>query len=507
MNERPQDARSTDEPTSKRQRRVGWFAWAFVAVLSAAAGSGATWFTFVGGSRRGPEGAEHSPPAEEPHPGAVTLAKAQWKIAGLRVEPVRRTTLPRVVRVTGKIALNEDRLAQVHSQVEGIVDQVPVRFGQDVAAGETLVVVNSQQIGDAKLELIKRRLATHLAEVDSRWYRTVETNVQKLIAALQRGVPLARIEQTFQDRDMGEYRAQLVSAYARLHKSRADYQRMKDLSDRVVAGKELLAAQAALEADQATMQALLEQIKFVSRQKRIAAEHDFERAKTAESIGELNLRILGVRDTASLKQSVAGGGKTIAHYTIAAPFAGTIIQKDVVLKERVHPSERLLTVADLSTVWVEADVFERHIPLLARLENETVRFRVNSYPGRVFEGRVFSIGAVVDDETRTLPMTAISDNPQRLLKPGMFVEVELPGGPAEDVLAVPAGAVQEHANRKFVFVHQGGERFVRRDVATGRSGGGLLEITAGLREGEAVVVKGGFFLKSRMLAEQFADED
>ncbi|MDA1049379.1 MAG: efflux RND transporter periplasmic adaptor subunit [Planctomycetota bacterium] len=127
--------------------------------------------------------------------------------------------------------------------------------------------------------------------------------------------------------------------------------------------------------------------------------------------------------------------------------------------------------------------------------DESIRFRVNAYPDRVFEGRVFSTGSVVDDKTRTLPMTAIAENPQRLLKPGMFVEVELRGEPLTDVLAVPVSAIQEHENKRFVFVHLEGDEFVRRDVSTGRAGGDMVEVTAGLADDEAVVVEGRVLLE------------
>ena len=492
------------------RRRYFWFA--LIAVLLAAiAGSAITYIAIRGAPWQTANVSE--PNADDSaidreEAGVITLAKTKWDIAGIRLEPARRQTLQPVIRMTGKLALNEDRLAQVYPQVEGIVQEVPVRFGQVVAAGQTLVLIDSQQIGSAKLDVIKSRLATRLADVDYQWHQAVEANVRELIESLRNRVPLSKIDETFLDRDMGDYRAQLVSAYARLHKSQADFERLKVLSEqRVTAGKDLLAVKAALEADQATMQALLEQIKFTSRRSRIAAEHELERAKTAESVSKLNLHIFGVRETADLAETVASGGEAVSRYTITAPFAGSIIKKDVVLEERVEPTTQLFVIADLSTVWVRVDVFEQHVPLLANLESSTIRFRANSYPDLVFEGRIFSTGSVVDEQTRTLPMTAVAENPKRLLKPGMFVEVEMQGEPLTDVLAVPAGAIQEHENKRFVFVHLEGDEFTRRDITTGRAGNDVLEISTGLREGEEVVVEGGFFLKSQMLAEQFADED
>lgn len=495
--------------TLRRRWRLG-LALIVVVVAALAVGGAVTYVAICGfpWSNTPDEVTARDSSTEQEADGVITLAKAKWDTAGIRIEPAKRQTLQPTIHLTGKLALNEDRLAQVFPQVEGIVEQVPVRFGQDVTAGQTLVVINSQQIGAAKLELIKSRLASRLAELEFKWHQMVEANVQELIESLKQQAPLSQIEESFSDRDMGDYRAQLVSAYARLHKSQADYGRIEELaSQRVTAGKELLAARAALEADQATMQSLLEQIRFTSQQGRIAAEQELEKARTAESVAEMNLRILGVTDTAQLAEAVTARDETVAHYTIASPFAGTIIAKDVVLKERIDPTAQLFTIADLSTVWVRVDVFEQHVPLLAGLATKTIRFRATSYPDRVFEATVFSTGSVVDETTRTAPMTAAADNTQRLLKPGMFVEVELQAAELPDVLAVPTEAVQQHENKRFVFIHVEGDEFIRRDVTTGRASSDMIEITSGLHEGDKIVVQGGFFLKSQMLAEQFADED
>lgn len=440
--------------------------------------------------------------------GLLDFPKSRWPVAGIRIENVATKSLPQIERVTGTLALNEDRQAQIYPQVEGVAHQVPVRFGDHVVAGQTLVVVDSQQIGLAKLELIKSRLDSRLAEVDFQWETTVEANVQKLIVALQQNVPLAQLESKFADSDMGDYRAQLISAYARLYKSRADHDRLKGLSDKgITAGKDFLAAQSTLEADQATMQAMLEQTKFTARQRRIAAEQTFEKAKNAESTSELNLRILGINDTKNIGEQPPIDQESFSHYTITAPFDGSVIFKDIALEERVDPTSHLLTVADLSTVWVRANVFEKQVPLALKLLNQNVHFRTNSYPSQVFEARVFSIGSVIDDRNRTLPLTAIVDNSEKLLKPGMFVDVELPGNPITDVIAVPQDAIQDHENEMFVFVHLTDDQFERRDVKTGRSSDGLIEITDGLLPGEAIVVEGGFFLKSQMLSGLLAEDD
>jgi len=438
----------------------------------------------------------------------VVLPMAKWDAAGIRLEQAEARDVSQNTWVTGKVALNEDRLAQIDPLVEGIVHEVKVQFGDDVHAGQVLAVIDSREVGQAQLELFKNRLTTRLSIVEAEWQREVETNVQSLVGGLKQQIPIADIEEQFADRPMGNYREQLVSAYARLHKSRADHERLKGLSDQgITAGKDFIAAKAAYEADQATLQAMLEQIRFTSYQIRLAADQALEQARTAESISETNLRIMGLADIAGSQSDPTKEGEAVSHYSIKAPFDGKIIEKDVVLNERVGPNAQLFTIADLSTVWVTTDIFERHMAMLDQLKGHTVRFRTAVYPDRTFGARVFSTGSIVSEQSRTLPMRALAENPERLLKPGMFVEVEIPGQSVADALVVPASAMQEHGGKKFVFVHQGGDEFHARDVIVGRAFDGTIEIVEGLHKGDSIVVNGGFFLKSQMLSEQFADED
>lgn len=437
-----------------------------------------------------------------------TFPHTKWDIAGIEAQTAEKTTISQVVRVTGTLALNEDRLAQISPQVEGVVHKVPIQFGQKVRAGEPILIIDSQQIGAAKLELIRNRLDRKLAEVDHRWKESVAGGAFSLIKSLQDNIPLDQIEAKFADRDLGDYRSQLITAYAQLFKSRADYQRLRGLSDQgATAGKDSLAAKAAFEADRATMQALLEQIKFTANQNEIAAKQALEKARTAESISETNLRILGVSETASIGDKPPESDEQFAHYTLTAPLAGTIIAKDVTFREHVDPTSQLLTIADLSTLWLRANIFEKQVSLVESLVDKTVNFHTASYPDRTFRGKVFFTGSVIDPQTRTLPMTALVENSDGLLKAGMFVDIELPGEAIHDVLAVGTDSLLDSPSGPTLFVQVADETFEMRQVLTGASGGGLTEIKAGLKSGESVVVKGAFFLKSEMLADQFADED
>jgi len=451
----------------------------------------------------GGEAGEH----DEQAPGVVDMPREKWESAGIEVAPVRRDRFALTKWVTGKVTPNEDRLAHIYSLVEGIVHEVRVRYGDQVRAGDVLAVIDSMRVGEAKLALVQDRLDVRIAEVNLDWKQTIADNTRALIEALERGIAPQQIAERFQDRPMGTYREQLVSAYARLHQARAEFERDRNLYEqrRAISEQQYLRTKADYEAAQATFNALMEQSRFTIEQELIQAKQALEVAQVAEGTSRSALHILGYGEEAVAGLDPLGQGEEVAHYAIAAPFDGTIIAKDVVRDERVGPDTKLFDLTDLSTVWVQADIYEQDLPYLTGLGDGTIRFRAGSYPDRLFEAKVFYTGDVVDPETRTVRMMAAADNPDRVLKPGLFVEVELPIGTTEEVVQVPKSAIQADEGRTFVFVQQGAEEFARQDVTVGREGAQTVEISEGLQGGEPIAVRGTFALKSEMLRGELAE--
>lgn len=489
-----------------------WIAYGVAAIALGAGGM------YLVGQLRGPVAApdEAATPGEQEGDGehegetagAAHLSEGKQRAAGIRVEPARRGDLTRSVRVTGKVALNEDRVTRIHPLVEGRVHEVNVQFGDRVKAGQVLAVIDSQQVGRAKLELYQRTLETRLAKVNYDWARQISQNAQALIGDLEKGLPIGDIEQRYPNKPMGDFREQLLSAYAELYKARADYKRLETLSDQgITAGKMFIDAEAARDAAQATFSGATEQIKFTAQRNELSAEQDLEKAQTAEAVSREILGILGHRNADMANIDPAIQGETISHYPVKAPFDGTLISKDIVLLDQVDPSTQMFSVADFSTVWLSADIYEKDLSLLDGLSDKTIRFRTDSYPDRHFEASIFYTGDIVDEKTRTADMRAIAENPEGVLKPGMFVELQLPTQTVPDVCQVASSAIQEYEGKKFVFVQIGDSLFERRGVRLGRAGNGTVEITAGVKEGEPVVVEGAFALKSEMLSDVMGEED
>jgi len=181
---------------------------------------------------------------------------------------------------------------------------------------------------------------------------------------------------------------------------------------------------------------------------------------------------------------------------IRAPFAGRVIMRNITRGEVVETSRNCFTIADLSDVWVIASVPEKDVQFI-RL-NQTVHVVVAAYPHGLFSGRMTYISDVLDPETRTMRIRVTVPNPDRALKPEMFAMVRVDASPQPAVMAVPLAAVQQDGAGKLLFVRQGENRFEPRRVVLGDEQDGRVIVLEGLREGEEVVVKGAFAIRSEL---------
>lgn len=237
-------------------------------------------------------------------------------------------------------------------------------------------------------------------------------------------------------------------------------------------------------------------------QKKISPEKDVLKARQelGEAEADLNLarerfRLVGI-DVAQFESAKGNGNHPLV--PITSTVGGAVIEKAVTQGEVVNPEKTLFVVADLSTLWVVIDVYEKDISRL-RI-GAGVKASVTAFPGKVFTGKVSYIADVVDEKTRTEKARVTIDNAGGLLKPGMFATVflESTGGGVERLIAVPEAAVLIDGVKRYVFVQVSPEKFKRRDIEVGRTLGKRLEVAGGLKEGETVAVKGAFILKSEL---------
>lgn len=227
----------------------------------------------------------------------------------------------------------------------------------------------------------------------------------------------------------------------------------------------------------------------------LRARSEYEKTRAAYQSSGDKLRLLD----ATHQESEQGPASI---FSVRAPFAGTVIEKHAILGELAQPDKQIFIVADLSSLWIEANLFEKD---LARVKvGAPATISVAAYPGEVFKGKLTYISATVDKETRAVPARVEVPNLVGRLKPEMFATASIDTGAITKALTLPQEAVLLVNGQPTVFVQEAGG-FEPRAVELGDKIGGLVVVRGGVKEGEQIVVAGAYALKARMLKSQIGD--
>jgi Cu(I)/Ag(I) efflux system membrane fusion protein len=186
-------------------------------------------------------------------------------------------------------------------------------------------------------------------------------------------------------------------------------------------------------------------------------------------------------------------GQVLKTLPIHSPITGTVINKTALAGMRVGPGDDLYTIADLSHVWIIADIYEYELPLIRIGQTATVTLSYD--PQMVLQGRVAFLYPTLDPQTRTAKVRFELDNPGERLKPEMYATVEL-HIPLGTRLVIPTEAVLESGERQVIFIHHGGGVLEWRTVKLGARAGEWMEVVDGLAEGEHVVTSANFLIDS-----------
>jgi Cu(I)/Ag(I) efflux system membrane fusion protein len=186
-------------------------------------------------------------------------------------------------------------------------------------------------------------------------------------------------------------------------------------------------------------------------------------------------------------------GKPIRTLTIYSPVSGYVLQKMAVQGMRVMPGEKLFDVVDLSSVWVVSDIYEYELPLIK--VGQMARIGLSYFPGKEFSSRVDYVYPALASETRTAKVRFTIPNPEGVLKPQMFTNVEIKIN-LGNRLAVPSEAVIDTGVRQIVYVDKGEGYFEPREVTTGIKVDELVEVTGGIKAGEKVASSANFLIDS-----------
>ena len=243
-----------------------------------------------------------------------------------------------------------------------------------------------------------------------------------------------------------------------------------------------------------------------AREQRLAAQGISSRKEMLEAEADLRRTEAALRSAEAQLAALGAGHGTGSEFGLSAPFAGEVVAREASIGEMAEPTDTLFTIADLSRVWIELNVFERD---LSRVRvGQTVAVTVTAYPGRTFPGRIVYLGAVLDAARRTVPARVEIPNVNRALKPGMFASASIQvgeGGPP--VVVVAQDAIQEVEGKTVVFVpgNKPGE-FRTVVVTVGEPvDGRRVTVLSGLTAGARVVVAGAFALRSELAKSEIGE--
>lgn len=422
----------------------------------------------------------------------VTITPEQVGSIGLKVETVGETLSAEAISVaaTGVVQPNAYRETPVISLLGGVLRSVSGELGQNVGKGQALAVVFSDELAASQAR-----------------YLTLQTEVQTARLNYDRTKKLVKISPVSNnelDRALAELRIaeaeieQHHSHHARAEKlvaigaiSREEYEQVRN---------EMKTAEAKLvEANSRYSRAV--EVADINPLSRSEFEQAAVKLQSAESeLATARQRLLLYGMTAAQLDSLRSPSQITSTIALTSPVAGTITKRTGNPSEVVEANKEVMRVTDLSDVWVIAQVYEKDLGQMRNGSGASVT--TDAIPGRVFRGHVTYIDPNIDQATRTAQVRVELDNPGRILKIGMYVNIAfgLTGNAERTMPAIPASAVQNMNERRIVFTTTDKPNvFAIKTVRLGAESNGKYTVLEGLNVGDTVVTDGSFLLRAELL--------
>ncbi len=394
---------------------------------------------------------------------AIQVDAETTKQLGLKVEPVSRQRLVFGTKTTGQIESLPNQKVEVTTPVRGTVTRLLVQPGDKVSAGQAVAIMTSPELAELRTTALDRKseaiASIQQAQADLRLAQENLTQQQKIAAS-----------------EVAQARTQLSFAQERFDK------------DRELATNGAIPRRTFLESETKLADAKAALTKAASRLEVSEAAAQLRRAESALQVARSRVQLSAETYQTRLRQLGASANQdgTIA---IAAPISGTIADRETTTGESGEDAgKKLMTIINGSSVQVSANVYEKDLDRIQT--GQRVQIKVASLPKRTFQGRISVIGSIVQGETRVVPVKAQLDNPNGVLKPGMFAELEvMTNRTSAALLVVPKSALVTTNDKKTIVFVENGTAFQPTEVTLGRESGEFVEIKSGLFDGDRVVTQ------------------
>ena len=395
---------------------------------------------------------------------AIQIDTETTKQLGLKVEPVSRQRLAFGIRTTGQIESLPNQQVEVTTPVRGTVTRLLVQPGDQVSAGQAVAIMTSPELAELRTTALDRRTEaislTQQAQADLQLAQQNYDQQQKIAVT-----------------DMAQAQIQLNFAQEGFDK------------DRELLTNGAIPRRTFLESENKLAQAKADLTKAASRLEVSKAASQLRRAESAVQIAQSRVQLSAETYQTRLRQLGASANQD-GTIKIAAPIAGTVADRETTTGESGEDAgKKVMTIINGSSVQVSANVYEKDLDRIQT--GQRIQIKVASLPNRTFfQGQISVIGSVVESETRVVPVKAQLDNPNGVLKPGMFVELEVltDRTPAE-LLAIPKSALVTTNDKKTIVFVQNGTAFQPTEVTLGRDAGEFVEVKNGLFDGDQIVTQ------------------
>jgi membrane fusion protein, heavy metal efflux system len=389
---------------------------------------------------------------------AIRVDANTAKQIGIKVESVTSRQLELGIKTNGQIEAMPDRKVEITTPIKGKITQFLVKLGDRVQAGQTVAILSSPEIAELRVASFEKR-----AEADGN-IREAQANLTLALQNYDRAQQIAN--------------AEIKQAQVELKVDRERYGRDKELlASGAIPSRQVMESEAKLSTAKASS------AKAESKLEVLKAQAEIKRAKSALQVAKERIQLSSSTYNARLNQLGANANPdgTIA---ITSPITGTVSELKATLAESGEDAGKpIMTIVNSDRLLATANIYEKDLSKIKI--GQRVRVTV---AGRKFTGKVRNIGAIVNGETRIIPVQAEIENPDRTLTVGMFAELEVLTEKSESVVAIPSAAVVEANGRNLVFV-QNGNDFQPVEVVLGRTSGDFVEVDNGLFEGDAIATQ------------------
>ncbi len=380
-------------------------------------------------------------------PQIIYISPTGKNALNLQVETITQKRAPSTLIVPGKVELLPTLEFQQHALLSGRITDILVNMGDEVKKGQPLAMMESPELN---------RLAAESIQAAAQIRAEITQNAALL------------------DDEVNQ-------ATSRHKLALAAYNRAKVLFD------EKIAAKKTLEMALSEIEVADSRLTAVKKKRRLVLAALYEKLEVTLSPLRQRLKLVG------LKESVIDKLMQEKHSVIDVPVltthCGTIVSIDLAIGQSVEPTVPLFTIADLSRLWIRANVYESDVAQIKK--GQKVSVTLKSLPSQLFQGEISYVAPHIDPKLRTLSVCAELANADFKLKPGMYGEVHIETTGPHTIIVLPIDAVIQRAGKSIVYLEIK-EGFHPVNIKTGRTFNHDIEIVEGLNPGQHVVVRGAY---------------